>query len=178
MRIIGGKHKGRHFTPPSHNPARPTTDYAKEGLFNIINNTYNINEVKFLDLFAGTGSISYEFASRGCIDIDAVELYGPNVHFIKKTAQKFNFNINVFQQDVFQYIRTCREQYDIIFAGPPYSLHNVPDIPSFIFQYMLLSPEAWFILETNTNHNFDDHDKFLKKRNYGTTVFHFFEEAP
>lgn len=174
MRIISGKYRGKKFHPPQKNPARPTTDFAKEGLFNILNNTFYFDEINFLDLFGGTGSISFEMSSRGCEDIDIVEQWDGNVQFIRQTALEIKANIVVHKDDVFHYIKNCNKSYKLIFAGPPYPLPNIPEIPELIFEYQLLDKNGWFVLETNPAHNFDTHPRFLKKKNYGTTVFHFF----
>ncbi len=176
MRIIGGKNKGYHFQPPKVMPARPTTDFAKEGLFNIIQNNFDFEEVKFLDLFGGTGSISYEMASRGCTDLTCVELDRMMVKFIQGNCDKLKISdhIQVIPQDVFRFMLSCIEKYDLIFAGPPYPLPNLDTIPDRLFERELLAPGGWFILEHNPNHHFDEHPKFLKKRNYGTTIFSIF----
>lgn len=178
MRIIGGKHKGFRFTPPRKTPARPTTDIAKEGLFNILNNIYNFENVKYLDLFGGTGSLSFEFASRGCTDITLVEKDRGNILFIQKISQQLNLPIQALRMDVFKFIESANEQFDIIFAGPPYPLPNLDTIPDLIFKHQLLTPESWLILEHNPNHHFDDHPRFHRKRNYGSTIFSIFEEVP
>jgi 16S rRNA (guanine966-N2)-methyltransferase len=175
MRIIGGKFKARQFHPPQNIPTRPTTDFAKEGLFNLINNYYNFDNIKVLDLFGGTGSISYEMASRGCTDITTVEIYPKCANFIKKTATDLGLNaIKVFQMDVFKFIETTNEKYDVIFAGPPYPLPNLKDIPDLVFEQDLVEGEGWFIMEHNPNHDFKQHPHFTFLRNYGTTIFSFF----
>lgn len=174
MRIIGGTYKGHFFNPPNNIPARPTTDIAKEALFNILNNHFDFENIKVLDLFGGTGSISYEFASRGCTDITLVELDRRSVDFIKETAKKMNFNIQILKKDVFSFIKTCTQQYDLIFAGPPYPLPTLNTLPNLITQKNMISEEGWHILEHNPHHNFDKHAHFLQKRNYGTTIFSFF----
>ena len=177
MRIIGGTYGGYRFTPPKKTPARPTTDIAKEGLFNILNNAFYFEDVRFLDLFGGTGSISYEFASRGCTDITLVEKDTGNIRFIHKTFEVLNtdFEPNILQMDVFNYISHCEQNYDVIFAGPPYALQKLNSIPDLIFEHKLLAPEGWLILEHNPNHHFDEHPRFLRKRNYGSTIFSIFE---
>lgn len=175
MRIIGGTHSGLRFTPPANIPARPTTDIAKEGLFNILNNSIDFEEITFLDLFGGTGSISYEIASRGCKNISIVELDKRSITFIETTVKKHNFPITIFKIDVFKYLQNCKQTADLIFAGPPYPLPNLPTIPDKIFEHNILSPNGLFILEHNPKHNFDAHPKFTKKRNYGTTIFSFFK---
>ena len=175
MRIIGGKNKARQFHPPSNIPTRPTTDFAKEGLFNTLNNNFNFENLKVLDLFGGTGSISYEFASRGCTDITTVEIFPKCANFIKKTAKELQFDgIKVLQMDVFKFIETTREKYDFIFAGPPYPLPNLAEIPDYIFKYKLVEGEGWFLMEHNPNHNFEKHPHFYKSKNYGTTIFAIF----
>jgi 16S rRNA (guanine(966)-N(2))-methyltransferase RsmD len=178
MRIIGGKLKGIRFQPPQNIPTRPTTDFAKEGLFNIINNNFNFDNIKVLDLFGGTGSLSYEFWSRGCTDITTVEVFPKCAAFIKKTSEDLKMNgLKVLQMDVFQFIQSCNQQFDVIFAGPPYPLENLNTIPDLIFQYDLIDGEGWFILEHNPNHNFEKHPHFLRSKNYGTTIFSIFVNA-
>ena len=177
MRIIGGTHKGLKFTPPKNIPARPTTDIAKEGLFNIINNNFYFDSLKALDLFGGTGSISYELASRGCSDITTVELDKRSVAFIQKTTKFMDFPINIIRLDVFKFIKKTTDKYDFIFAGPPYPLSNLDTIPDLIFEKELLAPNGWLVLEHNPHHNFDKHPYFIRQRNYGTTIFTIFENT-
>jgi len=177
MRIVGGELKGRRFSPPKLSPTRPTTDFAKEGLFNILENNWDLSETKFLDLFAGTGSISYEITSRGCNDVTSIDQYAGCVNFIKKTIADLNLNtIKVYKMDVFAFIEKKAAQYDLIFAGPPYPLTTLDTIPDKIFEHQLLKPEGWLILEHNPNHKFDNHPAFLHKRNYGTTIFSIFKQ--
>ncbi|MBK7443721.1 MAG: RsmD family RNA methyltransferase [Chitinophagales bacterium] len=178
MRINAGKFKGRRFNPPTNLPARPTTDFAKEGLFNILTNNFDFEMVSFLDLFSGTGSLCYEMVSRGCEDIVCVELDKRSIDFIRKTSDELQGNINVMKMDVFEYIRTTKKKFDIIFAGPPYPLENIPALPEEIFEMQLLKPEGWFVLETNQKYKFDDHPHFIRMRNYGTTHFHVFGAEP
>jgi len=177
MRIIGGENKGYRFTPPKKNPARPTTDVAKEGLFNVLANQFYFNELKVLDIFGGTGSISYEFASRGCKDITIVEMFYPNIKFIKETADTLNFNISAYKQDVFKFIDNCTDCFNVIFAGPPYPLKKIPQIPELVFKQKLLAKNGWLILEHNPNHNFETANNFLKYKNYGSTIFSIFEQT-
>ncbi len=176
MRIISGIHKGRKFHPPRKNPARPTTDFAKEGLFNILHNVWNFEQVKYLDLFGGTGSISFEMGSRGCPDITLVELHGPNIQFIEQTAEQLDLPIQAIQMDVFAFMAATPHKYDIIFAGPPYPLPNLGEIPNLLFEHELLLPGGWFILEHNPQYNFEDHPKLHMMRTYGTTHFSIFME--
>ncbi len=177
MRIIGGQFKGRRFNPPAKNwPTRPTTDFAKEGLFNIIENNFDIEDLKVLDLFGGTGSHSYEFISRGCTDVTYVDKFGGCIAFVKKTAETLDIKkyIRIQRGDVFKFIERTPFQYDYIFAGPPYPLPTIPIIPDLIFKNKLLTETGWFVLEHNPNHNFEEHDNFFQVRNYGKTIFSFF----
>lgn len=178
MRIIGGKFKGRRFYPPAdHWPTRPTTDYAKEALFNIINNQLDFEEAKVLDLFGGTGSHSYEFISRGCIDVTYVDKFPDAVRFVRKTAEQLQLGntLKIFQMDVFRYIQHTTEQYDYIFAGPPYALPTIDTIPDLIFERNLLLPDGIFVLEHNPHHDFLQHPRLADVRNYGKTIFSFFQ---
>jgi 16S rRNA (guanine(966)-N(2))-methyltransferase RsmD len=178
MRIIGGKFKGRKFYPPADNwPTRPTTDFAKEGLFNILNNRIDFEETVMLDLFGGTGSHGYEFISRGCQDVTYVDKFGACVLFVKKTSQILNIEqlIKIYKMDVFKFIQTNQRKYDYIFAGPPYPLPTLETIPDEIFKYELLNPDGLFVLEHNPNHDFSAHPCFSELRNYGKTLFSFFE---
>lgn len=175
MRIIGGEHKGYVLKQPKFKPTRPTTDIAKEALFNVIENYYNIENIAFLDLFAGTGALSYEMGSRGCTDITSVELFAPCYNFIKKTSTKLGLNgHNILNMDIFKYIPSCQRQFDLIFAGPPYPLETIPDIPGLIFEHKLVEGAGWFIMEHNPKHNFKNHPNFWKKKNYGQTIFSIF----
>jgi 16S rRNA (guanine(966)-N(2))-methyltransferase RsmD len=177
MRIIGGEFKSRRFNPPAKNwPTRPTTDFAKEGLFNILQNTIDFTSIKMLDLFGGTGSHCYEFISRGCNDATYVDKFGGCVAFVKRTAQSLGIGsrIRIVKADVFKYVKGCKEKYDYIFAGPPYPLPNLDEIPDLIFDNGLLSEGGIFVLEHNPNHDFSSHPQFSKSRNYGTTIFSFF----
>ena len=174
MRIISGLHRGRRFTPPRHIPARPTTDYAKEGLFNILQNNVEFDELKCLDLFAGTGNISYELASRGSTDLTCVELDTPSVKFIQSVAEKLDMNIQVLQMDVFEFIRKTKSKFNFIFSGPPYKLDILDSLPNEVFEHELLEKDGWLVLEHNPLHSFDDHPNFRHKRNYGTTIFSIF----
>lgn len=174
MRIISGKHRGKKLKPPRKNPARPTTDFAKEGLFNIISNAFDYTQITVLDLFGGTGNISFEFASRGCPDITCVELFGPNVSFIGKMAEEMDMPLEVIRMDVFQFISKAQHQWNIIFAGPPYRMQNLGDIPDLILGNMLLHDDGWLILEHNPNHDFRRHPALIQKRNYGSTIFSIF----
>ena len=180
MRIISGKFKGRRFNPPAGKwPTRPTTDFAKEGLFNILQNHLDFEELKVLDLFGGTGSHSYEFISRGCKDVTYVDKYGGCLKFVRKTTEKLDIEsfIKLIRSDVFKFIERTTEKYDYIFAGPPYALPMIYSIPDLIFEKELLKENGWFVMEHNPHHSFDLHPHFMQKRNYGKTIFSFFEES-
>jgi 16S rRNA (guanine966-N2)-methyltransferase len=177
MRIIGGKFKGRRFNPPADNwPTRPTTDFAKEGLFNILNNQLDFESVRMLDLFGGTGSHSYEFISRGCTDVTYVDKFAACVRFVRKTVETLHIeaNIRVVQMDVFRFIASTSERYDYIFAGPPYALPTIDTIPDLIFERGLLLPGGLFVMEHNPHHDFSRHPYIADVRNYGKTIFSFF----
>ena len=176
MRIISGTHGGRKINPPSNMPyTRPTTDIAKEGLFNIIQNNLDIESLKTLDLFGGTGSISYELASRGAANLTIVEKDNNMYDFIKKTAAELKFeNFNVLKSDVFRFIETTQQQYDFIFAGPPYALATIDELPVKIFDKNILSPGGWFVLEHTPRNDYKKFAHYKTERNYGTTIFSIF----
>ena len=176
MRIISGTHGGRKINPPSNMPyTRPTTDIAKEGLFNIIQNNLDIESLKTLDLFGGTGSISYELASRGAADLTIVEKDNNMYDFIKKTAQLLNLqNFKLVKSDVFKFIEQCTEQYDFVFAGPPYALGTIDDLPIKIFENQLLNKNGWFVLEHTPRNDYKKFESYHSERNYGTTIFSIF----
>ena len=176
MRIISGVHGGRKINPPGNMPyTRPTTDIAKEGLFNIIQNNLDIEGIKTLDLFGGTGSISYELASRGAADLTIVEKDNHMYDFIKKTAQALKLeNFKLVKSDVFKFIDNCTDQYDFIFAGPPYALGTIDDLPLKIFEKKLLKPKGWFVLEHTPRNDYKKFEHYHSERNYGTTIFSIF----
>ncbi len=176
MRIIGGIHGGRRISPPAKMPyTRPTTDIAKEGLFNILQNNLDIEELKVLDLFGGTGCISYELASRGAPEITIVEKDNKMYDFIKQTAVQLAFeNFKVIKSDVFRFIDTTSEQYDLIFAGPPYALATIDELPKKIFEKKLLKPGGWFVLEHTPRNDYKKFPHYKTERNYGTTIFSVF----
>jgi 16S rRNA (guanine966-N2)-methyltransferase len=176
MRIISGIYGGRKINPPANMPyTRPTTDIAKEGLFNIIQNNLNIEGLKTLDLFGGTGSISYELASRGAADLSIVEKDTNMYDFIKKTATSLSIeNFKLIKSDVFKFIEGCTDQYDFIFAGPPYALGTIDDLPKKIFEKKLLNPKGWFVLEHTPRNDYKKFDYYHSERNYGTTIFSIF----
>ncbi|HOY06536.1 MAG TPA: RsmD family RNA methyltransferase [Saprospiraceae bacterium] len=177
MRIIGGKFKGRRFTPPADKwPTRPTTDFAKEGLFNILNNQIDFEDVKMLDLFGGTGSHGYEFVSRGCEDVTYVDKFPDAVRFVRKVVETLGIEsqFKVIQMDVFKFIEHATGQYDYIFADPPYDLPTIDIIPNLIFEKNLLSEEGLFVLEHNQHQDFLEHPNLVDVRNYGKIIFSFF----
>ena len=173
MRIISGTHGGRRIQPPANMPhTRPTTDIAKEGLFNILQNQLDFEELKTLDLFGGTGCISYELASRGVHDLTIVEKDSKMFDFIKKTAEDLKFeNFKVIKSEVFTFINSCSNQYDFIFAGPPYALATIDDLPLRIFEKGLLNIGGRFILEHTPRNDYRKFDHYVSERNYGTTIF-------
>ncbi|HVM89182.1 MAG TPA: RsmD family RNA methyltransferase [Puia sp.] len=176
MRIIAGDLGGRKINPPAKMPyTRPTTDIAKEGLFNILQNNIDLENLKTLDLFGGTGSISYELASRGAQPLTVVEKDASMYEFIKKTSQMLGLsNFKVVKTDVFKFIDQCQEQFDFIFAGPPYALETIDELPRLVAEKRLLKPNGWFVLEHTPRNNYEAYSLFAAQRNYGTTVFSFF----
>ena len=176
MRIISGTHKGRRLMAPKNLPVRPTTDNAKEALFNILNNRYYFDELKVLDLFAGTGNISFEFASRGTEDITCVDVHTGCIKFIYKIAKELDFPIQTIKQDVFQYLETVQSRYDIIFADPPYAfdISQFEDIVSKVFDRKLLLDEGMLIIEHPKHTELTSLDHHLESRRYGGSVFSFF----
>ena len=176
MRIITGAYGGRKINPPSKMPhTRPTTDIAKEGLFNILQHNLSIEGMKTLDLFGGTGSISFELASRGAASLTIVEKDSRMYEFIKQTAGQLQIpEFNVIKMDVFRFIGQCSEQFDFIFAGPPYALLTIDELPKLIFEKKMLSPLGWFVLEHTPRNNYKKSPFYKTEKNYGTTVFSFF----
>jgi 16S rRNA (guanine966-N2)-methyltransferase len=176
MRIIGGELGGRRVNPPAKMPhTRPTTDIAKEGLFNILENNLDLPSLKTLDLFGGTGSISYELASRGVRDLTVIEKDPAMFAFIQKNAKELGLeNYKVIRMDVFRFIGQCTEKYDFIFAGPPYALPTIDDLPKQIAGKQLLREKGWFVLEHTPRNNYEGYPLFITQRNYGTTVFSIF----
>ena len=154
---------------------RPTTDIAKEGLFNILQNNLDISSLKTLDLFGGTGAISYELASRGVEDLTIIEKDSSMYEFIKKTNAVLGFeNFKVLKSDVFKYMENCTEKYDLIFAGPPYALTSIDELPRLVFEKKLLNPEGWFVLEHTPRNDYKKTAHYRTERNYGTTIFSIF----
>lgn len=179
MRIISGIHGGRRISPPANMPhTRPTTDIAKEGLFNILQNNLDIEELKTLDLFGGTGCISYELASRGCTDLTIVEKDSAMYDFIKKTSEFLKFeNFKVIKSEVFKFMESCNQQFDFIFAGPPYALTSIDELPKKVFEKGLLKPGGWLVLEHTPRNDYKKNPFYRSERNYGTTIFSIFLEV-
>lgn len=179
MRIIGGEHGGRKINPPGKMPyTRPTTDIAKEGLFNVLQHQLDFEELKTLDLFGGTGSISYELASRGVTDLTIVEKDSQMYEFIKKTTEALRIeNMKVVKADVFKFIENCTAKFDFIFAGPPYALTNIDDLPKLIFEKQLLNKEGRFVLEHTARNDYKTFPFYKSGKNYGSTIFSIFIES-
>jgi len=175
MRIVGGEFKGRIFNPGKNFRARPTTDFAKEGLFNILENRYDISQLKVLDLFSGTGSISYEFASRGCTDITLVELDYVHLRFIKQVVAQLQLKgVKPFQSDIFRFIGKQKSPYDIIFADPPFELPQLQEIPGLVLKSGLMGEKSLLILEHPKRYDFSSFEGFQELRKYGNVRFSFF----
>jgi 16S rRNA (guanine966-N2)-methyltransferase len=177
MRIISGKYKGRRISPPKNLPVRPTTDMSKEALFNVLNNHFNFPELKILELFAGTGSISYEFASRGATPILCVDGDMGCVNFIKKTAKEFEFDITAIKSDVIKFLEKHKNKHDVIFADPPYNFDQATfeKIIELVFTNELLDEEGMLVVEHSKYTKLDHLEHFSFQKNYGGSVFSFFE---
>lgn len=178
MRIIGGRYRGRRIEPPSDFKARPTTDFAREGLFNILSNRIDFETLNVLDLFSGTGSISYEFASRGAsvhlVDRDVKHIAGIK-RIIKDVGME---NIRPIHIDVKRYLKTCKIKYDIVFADPPYDLPWLKELPDLVTGSGIIKDDGFFILEHPRDLSFTDHQLFFENRNYGGVNFSFFKAHP
>jgi len=174
MRIIGGELGGRRVNPPAKMPhTRPTTDIAKEGLFNILENNLDLSVLKTLDLFGGTGSISYELASRGVRDLTVVEKDPAMFAFIQKNAAALGLeNYKVVRMDVFKFIEQCDSTFDFIFAGPPYALTTIDELPKLAVP--LLNDKGWFVLEHTPRNEYKQYPFYVTERSYGTTIFSIF----
>ena len=174
MRIISGNYRGKKIYPPKNLPVRPTTDFAKESLFNILVNRIDFENTRVLDLFAGTGNISFEFASRDTLSIKAIDINNKCVDFIKKTAEDLNFsNLNCYKTNVFQYLNNAVETFDLIFADPPYDLAESISIPDLVFENNILGKDGVLIIEHSRNLTFSEHASFLEHRKYGNVNFSF-----
>jgi len=176
VRIISGTHKGRRISPDKSFKARPTTDFAKENLFNVLNNTIYFEDLVVLDLCGGTGGISYEFASRGAKAVTCVEMNFKHVSFIRKTSEELGFDqIKVFRADIFKFLKTCKNKFDLIFADPPYDMPKVDEIPDTVLSKNLINEDGMLIVEHSSSINFSEHPNFEEKRTYGSVNFSFFK---
>jgi 16S rRNA (guanine966-N2)-methyltransferase len=174
MRIIGGTLKGRNIKVPPGLPVRPTTDFAKEGLFNILHSKIDFEGLRVLDLFSGTGHISLEFASRGSSSVQSVDSHFKCAGFLRSISNDLKLNISAHKSDVFEFLRTCNSRYDLIFADPPYDLPNIPHIHELVFRKGLLNPEGLLIIEHGPKTTLNELPNFLQHRKYGNVNFSFF----
>ena len=176
MRIISGVHKSRRIAIPKNLPVRPTTDMSREALFNILNNRYYFDELTVLDLFAGTGYISYEFASRGAQQVTAIEKHYACTSFISRTAETLEMPINIIRSDVYKFLENSNQQYSIIFADPPYdfSIDQFGDIPKLVFEKKLLKKDGCLIVEHSKHSDLSQFENYQESRKYGGSVFSFF----
>ena len=177
MRIIGGKFKSKRFKAPGIIKARPTTDFAKEGLFNILTNRYDFEDLRVLDLFAGIGSISLEFASRGVNDITTIDKERKHIVFIDKMIEELSLEdeIHTIQADVFKYFNTCKKTYNLIFADPPYKFDKGINVPKIIFEKEILEKGGTLIMEHDKYTDFSSQKHYSETRTYGNVNFSFFE---
>ena len=195
MRIITGKYKGRHFEIPRSFKARPTTDFAKENIFNVLVQYVDFDGATALDLFSGTGSISLELLSRGCSQVVSVELDRDHFRFIQECLKKIGWKveggrwmenstlnpqpstITPLRGDVFRFLKSCKQQYDLVFADPPYALKELATLPDIIFERQLLKENGIFVLEHGKDHDFSEHPHFVEHRQYGSVNFSLFQEG-
>lgn len=177
MRIISGSHKSRQIKPPKNLPVRPTTDMAKEALFNILVNNFDLNEVIVLDLFAGTGNITYEFASRGALGVTSIDTELRCVDFIRTTARDLGFEaVLAFRSDAFRFLQNTQNSYDIIFCDPPYDMEGIEVIPRIVLEKKLLKEDGWLIIEHSDRIKFNDTPGFMQDRHYGSVNFSIFTD--
>ncbi len=176
MRIITGKYKGRHFDVPRSFKARPTTDFAKENIFNVMNGYIDFEDCTALDLFAGTGSISLELLSREAKTVVSVEMDRDHANFIRQCLKKIDDeNCMLIKGDVFRFVKSCKQKFDFIFADPPYALPNLPTIPDLIFEHDLLAEDGVFVFEHGKDNDFSNHPRFKEHRSYGSVNFSIFK---
>lgn len=176
MRIITGQFKGRHFDIPRTFKACPTTDFAKENIFNVLNGYIDFDGITVLDLFSGTGSISLELISRGCKEVVSVEKDRDHARFIAECMRKIKVESNILiRGDVFRFLKTCHQKFDLIFADPPYALPELGTIPDLIFEYNLLSTDGIFVFEHGKNNDFSNNPHFVEHRSYGSVNFSIFK---
>lgn len=175
MRIIAGTLKGRRLNPPANLPVRPTTDMAREGLFNILNNYVDYEDCTVMDLFAGTGAMSVEFISRGAREVTSVDINNACAEYIKSEAQRLELrNLRVVRADVFDLLKRANRKFDIVFADPPYAIEGLQTLPDLVFEHQLLNDDGIFILEHPREYTFEEHPHFWQHRNYGKVNFTFF----
>ena len=175
MRIITGQYKGRHFDIPRTFKARPTTDFAKENIFNVLQGYIDFEDATALDLFAGTGSISLELVSRGCKQVVSVEADRDHANFIRQCFKKLNEDRDILVRgDVFRFLKSCHQKFDFIFADPPYALEDLAKIPDLVLNGELLNEDGIFVFEHGKNHDFSAHPRFLEHRSYGSVSFSLF----
>ena len=178
MRIITGRYKGRHFDVPRSFKARPTTDFAKENIFNVLTRYIDFEDTTALDLFSGTGSITLELLSRGCSQVVSVEMDRDHHRFICDCLKKLDDNNCIpLRNDVFKFIKNCHSQFDFIFADPPYALKELPRIPDMIIEKGLLKADGVFVFEHGKDHDFSHHPNFVEHRQYGSVNFSLFTSA-
>ncbi len=178
MRIVTGIYKGRHFDIPRSFKARPTTDFAKENIFNVLTGYVDFDGATALDLFSGTGSIALELVSRGCRTVVSVEMDRDHHRFIQECLKKLGTDACVpVRGDVFRFVKSCRQQYDFIFADPPYALKELPQIPDLVLQKGLLKEEGLFVFEHGKDYDFSAHPQFVEHRQYGSVNFTLFRAA-
>jgi len=178
VRIISGSHKGRTILPDKNFSARPTTDFAKEGLFGILSSRLDLESMEVLDLFSGTGGISYEFASRGCPLVHAVEQNPLHAAFISKTKEKLGLStLQVYRSDVYRFILAARHSYSLIFADPPFNMPDIAALPDLILRSPILALQGIFVLEHGKKIHFLDHENLIDARNYGSVHFSFFKKV-
>ena len=176
MRIITGKYKGRHFDIPRSFKARPTTDFAKENIFNVMMGYIDFEDASALDLFAGTGSISLELVSRGCKSVVSVEGDRDHARFIKECFTKLHDDTDIFiRGDVFKFLKSCHQKFDFIFADPPYALEQLPQIPDLVLNSDILQEDGVFVFEHGKQYDFSDHPRFVEHRAYGSVNFSIFK---
>lgn len=175
MRIITGQFKGRHFDIPRTFKARPTTDFAKENIFNVLNGYIDFDGISALDLFAGTGSISLELVSRGCKEVVSVEKDRDHARFIADCMKKINAENDILiRGDVFRFLKSCHQKFDLIFADPPYALPELDTLPDLVFEHDLLAADGVFVFEHGKHNDFSAHPRFKEHRNYGSVNFSIF----
>jgi len=176
MRIISGTYRGRRLSPPKNITARPTTDFAKESLFNLLNNRIDFEGIDMLDLFAGTGGIGIECVSRGAREVTAVEIAHVQQNWILSCCKTLGIrNLSLIRGDVFKFLSGCRARYDLIFADPPYALESLPTLPDVILERDILKEDGWLVIEHGKDTDFSAHPRYVEMRSYGSVHFSFFQ---